>query len=92
MIGEKNEAIEGDNCFLVDSLFYTLGRRIDSEFLYFAVTPNGSTPLVDCGSMSEDQQRIWSNFEFWCEGILFGIVGGFGLVGNLLSIGILSTK
>jgi hypothetical protein len=31
-------------------------------------------------------------FEFWCEGVLFSIVGGFGLLGNIFSIIVLASK
>ena len=30
--------------------------------------------------------KVWKQFEFWCEGVLFSSLGLFGLVTNLASI------
>jgi hypothetical protein len=52
--------------------------------------PNNNSS--NCGAISEQEILVWTNFEFWCEGVLFAIVGGVGLLGNLISILVLATK
>jgi len=39
-----------------------------------------------CGNLTEDYKRVWKEYEFWCEGVLFSILGLFGLISNLASI------
>jgi hypothetical protein len=36
--------------------------------------------------------HVWKQFQYWCEGILFTAVGGFGAIGNIISILILTTR
>ena len=36
--------------------------------------------------------QVWKKYEFWCEGILFGIFGLFGLIFNLTSVLTLTSK
>lgn len=45
-----------------------------------------------CGNMDSEYIRIWQNFQWWCEGVLFTGVGLAGLLANCFSIGILATK
>ena len=46
----------------------------------------------DCGSMTEAVLALWNSCQYWCEGILFSIVGGIGLFGNSVSIAVLATR
>ena len=55
------------------------------------VTDSGFN-ISNCGSLTDDQFNIWTQFEFWCEGVFFSIVGGFGLLGNIFSIIVLASK
>jgi hypothetical protein len=52
----------------------------------------GSAPALDCGSMNDYDLALWNSCQYWCEGILFSIVGGIGLFGNTISIAILATR
>lgn len=53
----------------------------------------GSNPAsLDCGTMSEADLALWNSCQYWCEGILFSVVGGIGLFGNTVSIAILATR
>jgi hypothetical protein len=45
-----------------------------------------------CGLMDDEYMRVWYNFQWWCEGVLFTGVGLAGLLANCFSIGILATK
>ena len=58
--------------------------------------PNGTwaTAELDCGhlEMSENFGYIWNQFQYWCEGVLFTVVGGFGAIGNIIAILILTTR
>ena len=36
--------------------------------------------------------QVWKKYEFWCEGIFFGIFGLFGLIFNLTSVLTLTSK
>ena len=47
---------------------------------------------TDCGSMTPQQYELWHMCQYWCEGILFAAVGSIGILGNLISVLILSTK
>ena len=53
----------------------------------------GSAPTdLNCGTMDEYDLALWNSCQYWCEGILFSIVGGIGLFGNTISIAILATR
>ena len=45
-----------------------------------------------CGLMDGHYLEVWSTMQWWCEGVLFTAFGVAGLVANLISIGVLSTK
>ena len=45
-----------------------------------------------CGEMTDNFMHVWKQFQYWCEGILFTAVGGFGAIGNIISILILTTR
>ena len=47
---------------------------------------------INCGNITDDQLDVWTSFEFWCEGVLFSLVGSFGLLGNIFSIIVLASK
>jgi hypothetical protein len=36
--------------------------------------------------------QVWSTMQWWCEGVLFTAFGIAGLLGSLVSIGVLATK
>ena len=59
-------------------------------------TPNGSKPEgIDdlyCGEMNENYLENWATCQYWCEGVLFSVIGAIGLLGNLISIFVLVTK
>ena len=58
----------------------------------FSQTANQSEPQIDCGNMTLEQFELWQLCQYWCEGILFALVGSIGILGNVISILILSTK
>ena len=31
-----------------------------------------------CGNITSEYERIWKNYEYWCEGVLFSSLGIFG--------------
>ena len=69
--------------------------RLSIEFtltVYDALQIAAMSSDFNCGNISDDQLDIWTRFEFWCEGVLFSLVGGFGLLGNIFSIIILASK
>ena len=45
-----------------------------------------------CGEMTQKWSEDWLTCQYWCEGVLFSVIGGIGLVGNLISIFVLITK
>ena len=47
---------------------------------------------LDCGNMTENFTQVWSQYRYWCEGVLFSAVGCFGIIGNIVSISILATR
>ena len=47
---------------------------------------------LDCGNMDVDFTQDWMRCQYWCEGILFCVIGGIGLLGNIISIFVLATK
>ena len=47
---------------------------------------------LDCGNMTENFTQVWGQYQYWCEGVLFTAVGGFGIIGNIISISILATR
>ena len=47
---------------------------------------------LDCGSLSEEDLATMQAWQYWCEGVLFATIGAVGLLGNLVSILILTTK
>ena len=49
-------------------------------------------PDLGCGEMTKDFSENWMKCQYWCEGIFFGIVGVFGVMGNIVSILILATR
>ena len=56
--------------------------------------PKNSTPEaigLYCGEMDEDFADV-VKCQYWCEGVLFSVVGGIGLLGNLISIFVLLAK
>lgn len=53
---------------------------------------NQTSNQLDCGSMTQQQFELWQLCQYWCEGILFAAVGSIGILGNLISVLILSTK
>ena len=57
-------------------------------------TNNASDPYPDlyCGNMDVDFTQDWMRCQYWCEGILFCVIGGIGLLGHLISIFVLATK
>lgn len=63
---------------------------MDSGNLTHNRSAAGSTP--DCGTMSEQDLALWNSCQYWCEGILFSVVGGIGLFGNTVSIAVLATR
>jgi hypothetical protein len=30
--------------------------------------------------------QVWKEYEYWCEGVIFSILGLFGLISNMASI------
>lgn len=47
---------------------------------------------TDCGPVIDDAYvETWSGFVYWCEGVLMLPVGLVGLIGNVLSVGVLSS-
>ena len=48
--------------------------------------------VLDCGNMTDNFTKVWSQYQYWCEGVLFIAVGCFGIVGNIISISILATR
>ncbi len=58
-----------------------------------SIGDNRTTGVVlDCGSITKEQIQMWLGTQYWCEGILFSIVGAVGFVGNIISIIILCTR
>ena len=55
------------------------------------MTTDGKAPL-DCGLMTRNFTEVWSQYQYWCEGVLFAAVGCFGVIGNIASISILATR
>ena len=47
---------------------------------------------LDCGRLTRSELITWINVQYYTEGVLFSVVGAIGLIGNLISIGILLTK
>lgn len=39
-----------------------------------------------CGNLTEEYKRVWKQYEYWCEGVLFSSLGLFGLISNIASI------
>ena len=58
------------------------------------ILPNTTMEEMDlyCGEMTENFADDWMKCQYWCEGILFSVVGGIGLLGNIISIFVLVTK
>eukprot|EP00094_Tigriopus_californicus_P008114 TCALIF_07810-PA protein Name:"Similar to FR FMRFamide receptor (Drosophila melanogaster)" AED:0.47 eAED:0.39 QI:0/0.5/0.4/0.8/1/1/5/0/292 len=54
-------------------------------------TPKNFSDLR-CGRMDHHYIQVWSEMQWWCEGILFTAFGIVGLIANLFSIGILATQ
>ena len=52
----------------------------------------GAEQVLDCGNMTENFTEVWSQYQYWCEGVLFTAVGCFGIIGNIISISILATR
>ena len=58
-------------------------------------TSNSSMPEgtdLYCGEMDENYLENWAKCQYWCEGVLFSVIGAIGLFGNVISILILMTK
>ena len=49
-------------------------------------------PIMDTGQMQQEFAASWMKCQYWCEGVLFSIVGAIGLLGNIISIGVLITR
>ena len=49
---------------------------------------------VDCGvsRMDAGYERVWLATSFWLDGIATPAVGSVGIMGNILSIAVLSTR
>ena len=45
-----------------------------------------------CGEMSDGFTHDWMQCQYWCEGVLFSIVGSIGILGNIIIIAILLTR
>lgn len=43
------------------------------------------------GDMTEEYEKTWDTFNYWCEGVLTTIFGTVGFVGNVFSMLVLST-
>ena len=62
------------------------------------MTLNATTPIasldVDCGlsRMDAGYERVWLATFFWLDGIATPAVGSVGIMGNILSIAVLSTR
>ncbi|TRY71537.1 hypothetical protein TCAL_12499 [Tigriopus californicus] len=48
---------------------------------------------LDCGGqITEHYQAVWGSVSFWLDGVLTPCIGTVGLIGNLLSIAVFSTR
>ena len=39
-----------------------------------------------CGNLTLEYFQVWKSYEYWCEGVVFSILGLLGLVSNMLVI------
>ena len=73
----------------INSSVWDEGQDVDWALAWGFGHKNQTT---DCGSMTQKQYELWHMCQYWCEGILFAGVGSIGILGNLISVLILSTK
>ena len=67
-------------------------NKSDWALAWGAFSNANHSSQLDCGSMTQQQFELWQLCQYWCEGILFAAVGSIGILGNLISVLILSTK
>ena len=60
-------------------------------FITNGTLPEGMEDLY-CGEMDDNYMETWTSCQYWCEGVLFAVVGAIGLIGNIISIFVLVTK
>ena len=69
--------------------FNSIAAATTTNYANWTVNDDGN----ECGGDITAQYRhLWAQFNYWCEGILTLILGCVGLLGNMFSVAVLSTK
>jgi hypothetical protein len=92
------DAMEPVNA-MEEELFLPLDNDTFSEYYHYQQQQQQSTATDDSllfpecgGAMSDHYWHVWSLFVYWCEGVLMVPIGLVGILGNIFSMIVLSSK